>query len=43
LKIFEGYAVTIIVEGGINTLEVLENDIEAKRPFVLIQVRSLFS
>jgi hypothetical protein len=30
--------VTIIVEGGLGTLEVLENDIENKRPIVLIQV-----
>ncbi|CAF2989754.1 unnamed protein product [Rotaria sp. Silwood2] len=31
------YAVTIIVEGGTGSLEVLENDIEEKRPIVLIQ------
>ncbi|CAF2738053.1 unnamed protein product [Rotaria sp. Silwood2] len=31
------YAVTIIVEGGLGTLEVVENDIEEKRPIVLIQ------
>ncbi|CAF1102784.1 unnamed protein product [Adineta steineri] len=31
------YAVTIIVEGGINTLEVIENDIEKKRPIILIK------
>ncbi len=35
----KGYAVTIIVEGGLGSLEVLENDIEGKRPTVLIQVR----
>ncbi len=29
---------TIIVEGGLGTLEVLENDIKNKRPIVLIQV-----
>ena len=33
-----GYALTIIVEGGIGTLEVLESDVKAKRPIVLIQV-----
>ncbi|CAF4173280.1 unnamed protein product [Rotaria sp. Silwood2] len=33
------YAVTIIVEGGLGTLEVVENDINEKRPIVLIQVR----
>jgi uncharacterized protein (DUF111 family) len=33
-----GYAVTIVVEGGVGTLEVVENDIKAKRPIVLIQV-----
>lgn len=33
-----GYPVTIIVEGGIHSLEVIENDIEKKRPVVLIQV-----
>ncbi|CAF1016322.1 unnamed protein product [Adineta steineri] len=31
------YAVTIIVEGGINTLEVIKNDIKAQRPVVLIK------
>ncbi|UJR07511.1 hypothetical protein I4U23_011800 [Adineta vaga] len=31
------YGVTIIVEGGINTLEVIKNDIEEHRPIVLIQ------
>ncbi|CAF0951970.1 unnamed protein product [Rotaria sp. Silwood1] len=31
------YAVTIIVEGGVNSLEILQNDIEGKRPIVLIQ------
>ncbi|CAF1060452.1 unnamed protein product [Rotaria sordida] len=31
------YAVTIIVEGGVGSLGVLENDIEGKRPIVLIQ------
>ncbi|CAF1015057.1 unnamed protein product [Rotaria sp. Silwood1] len=31
------YAVTIIVEGGLGSLEVLENDIQEKRPIVLIQ------
>jgi hypothetical protein len=34
--------VTIIIEGGIGTLTVLENDIAAKRPIVLIQVRIFF-
>jgi hypothetical protein len=37
--VFKGYAVTIIIEGGIGTLEVLENDIRAQRPIVLIRVR----
>ncbi|CAF2588251.1 unnamed protein product [Rotaria sp. Silwood2] len=36
---YKGYAVTIIVEGGLGTLEVVENDINEKRPIVLIQVR----
>jgi hypothetical protein len=36
--VFLGYAVTIIVEGGINTLEVIQNDIAARRPVVIIQV-----
>ncbi|CAF3987348.1 unnamed protein product, partial [Rotaria sp. Silwood2] len=31
------YAVTIIVEGGVHSLEVLRHDIEGKRPIVLIQ------
>ncbi|CAF4198966.1 unnamed protein product, partial [Rotaria sordida] len=31
------YAVTIIVEGSLGSLGVLENDIEGKRPIVLIQ------
>ncbi|CAF4338279.1 unnamed protein product, partial [Rotaria sordida] len=31
------YAVTIIVEGGVGSLGVLENDIKGKRPIVLIQ------
>ncbi|CAF3511447.1 unnamed protein product [Rotaria sp. Silwood1] len=31
------YAVTIIVEGGTGSLEVLENDIKGRRPIVLIQ------
>ncbi|CAM4773277.1 unnamed protein product [Rotaria magnacalcarata] len=31
------YAVTIIVEGGTGSLEILENDITGKRPIVLIQ------
>jgi hypothetical protein len=34
----KGYAVTIIVEGGINTMEVIQNDIAARRPIVLTQV-----
>jgi hypothetical protein len=42
MDIFTGYAVTIIIEGGTNTLDVLKNDIEEKRPIVLIQVRSLY-
>lgn len=29
---------TIIVEGGVNTLEVVEADLKAKRPVVLLQV-----
>jgi hypothetical protein len=33
-----GYSVTIIVEGGPGTLEVLENDIKNQRSIVLIQV-----
>jgi len=47
LKLIEclckGYAVTILVEGGIGSLEVLENDIENKRPIVVIQVCILYS
>ncbi|CAF0983658.1 unnamed protein product [Adineta ricciae] len=31
------YGITIIVEGGANTLEVIQNDLDAKRPVVLIQ------
>ncbi|CAF1242408.1 unnamed protein product [Adineta steineri] len=31
------YGVTIIVEGGLNTLEVIENDIKEHRPIVLIK------
>ena len=38
-----GYAVTIVVEGGLGSLEVLKNDIDEGRPIVLIQVRRLFS
>ena len=34
-----GYGITIIVEGGANTLEVIKNDLDTKRPVVLIQVR----
>ncbi len=30
------YAVTIIVEGGYNTLEVISNDVSAKRPVVIV-------
>jgi hypothetical protein len=37
--VLQGYAVTIIIEGGTGTLEVLEDDISARRPIVLIQVR----
>ena len=39
LIIYKGYAVTIIVEGGLGSLEVLESDIEGQRPIVFIQVR----
>jgi hypothetical protein len=38
---FEGYAITIIFGGDLNSLKVLENDIKNNRPIVLIQV-SLF-
>ncbi|CAF1149147.1 unnamed protein product [Rotaria sordida] len=31
------HAVTLIIEGGVNTLEVITNDIDAQRPIVLIQ------
>ncbi|CAF1554453.1 unnamed protein product, partial [Rotaria sordida] len=37
IYMYKGYEVTIIVEGGLGTLEVLENDIKEKRPIVLIQ------
>jgi hypothetical protein len=30
------YAVTIIVEGGLNTLEVIWNDLNKKRPVVIV-------
>jgi hypothetical protein len=30
------YAVTIIVEGGLNTLEVITNDLKKKRPVVIV-------
>jgi hypothetical protein len=30
------YAVTIIVEGGVNTLEVIMNDLNKKRPVVIV-------
>lgn len=30
------HPVTIIVEGGINTLEVIKNDLKAKRPVVIV-------
>ncbi len=30
------HAVTIIVEGGVNTLEVIYNDLEKNRPVVII-------
>jgi hypothetical protein len=33
-----GYAVTIIVEGGINTCVAVLNDIQMKRPVIFIQV-----
>ncbi len=36
---YKGYPVTIIVEGGVGSLEVLESDIKGERPIVLIQVR----
>jgi hypothetical protein len=39
----KGYGVTIIVEGGLGSLEVLENDIESQRPTVLIQVCIIYS
>ncbi|CAF1014905.1 unnamed protein product [Adineta ricciae] len=35
--LFKGYGVTIIVEGGLNTLDVIENDIKNHRPVVLIE------
>ncbi|CAF4886108.1 unnamed protein product, partial [Rotaria sp. Silwood1] len=31
------HAVTLIIEGGVKTLEVIRNDIDAQRPIVLIQ------
>ncbi|CAF2077519.1 unnamed protein product [Rotaria magnacalcarata] len=30
------YSVTIIVDGGFNTLEVIQNDLEAKRPVIIV-------
>jgi hypothetical protein len=39
ISLYKGYAVTIIVEGGLGSLEVVENDIKGERPIVLIQVR----
>ncbi|CAF3880150.1 unnamed protein product [Rotaria sp. Silwood2] len=36
-KTYTCYAVTIIFGGDITTLEILQNDIQAKRPIVLIQ------
>jgi transient receptor potential cation channel subfamily M protein 2 len=30
------HAVTIIVEGGVNTLEVIQNDLRAQRPVVIV-------
>ncbi|CAF2850895.1 unnamed protein product [Rotaria sp. Silwood2] len=35
------YPVTIIIEGGLGSLEVIKNDVEQKRPIVLIKVRSV--
>lgn len=43
LLLHEGYAVTIIVDGGVGSLEVIENDIKNGRPIVLIQVFLLFN
>jgi hypothetical protein len=34
---FECQAITIIIEGGFNTLEVIKRDLQAKRPVVIIQ------
>ncbi len=33
-----GYAVTVVVEGGINPCLAISNDIQCKRPVVLVQV-----
>jgi hypothetical protein len=38
ISFFTGYAVTIIVEGGINTCLAVLNDIQMKRPVIFIQV-----
>jgi hypothetical protein len=38
LYLSTGYAVTIIVEGGINTCVAVLNDIQMKRPVIFIQV-----
>ncbi len=43
IYVYKGYAVTIIVEGGFGSLEVLENDIGKNRPIVLIQVCFIYS
>lgn len=36
-----GYAVTVLVEGGINPCLAILNDIQYKRPVVFIQVLSM--
>ena len=35
-KLFQCHAVTIIVEGGPRTLDVILNDLKAKRPVVIV-------
>lgn len=42
VNLYKGYGVTLIVEGGHNTLELLENDLKHKRPIILIQVCILY-
>ena len=33
----ECHAITIIIEGGVNTLEVVRNDLQKNRPVIIIQ------